>query len=131
MLKRLSHLRFAKINSIGISSVFQAGDTNEIDMNVKVFAVQRYIPLYEAKEGSFNRDEYQIFQQPAVKPLPETGIQSAFCHEVPSIRVRSVNIQGVSSSSVFHIGSASAVYGDARVKHIREIPFSNSQTSQS
>ncbi len=55
MLKRISRLRNAKINSVGIASVFQAGDTNEINMRIKVLADQRTIALYRDDEGSFNK----------------------------------------------------------------------------
>ncbi|MCY9374276.1 spore germination protein GerPE [Bacillus sp. T17B1] len=128
MFKRISRIRLLNINSLGIASVFQVGDTNEIDMSVKVFSVQRSLSTFYHNEGSFNRKEYQIFQQQAVKPLPETGVQSAFCHEVPVIHVRNIKIQGVSSSSVFHAGSASAIRGDARIKHIRQIQSPRSQS---
>ncbi|KXZ18840.1 spore gernimation protein GerPE [Bacillus nakamurai] len=131
MLKRISRLRLAKVNAIGIASVFQAGDTNEIDMKTKVFAVQRPIATYRDDEGNFHKKEYQVFQQPAVMPLPETGVQSAFCHEMPSIQVRSVKVQGLSTSSVFQAGSASVVLGDSRLKHIRQIESPNSQSSRS
>lgn len=128
MLKRISRIRLIKFNSLGISSVFQVGDTNEIDMKIKVFAVQRSLSTFYSDEGTFNRKEYQIFQQQAVTPIPETGVQSAFCHEVPVIYVRNIKIQGVSSSSVFHAGSASLVRGDARIKHIRQIQSPRSQS---
>ncbi|MCC9021350.1 spore germination protein GerPE [Bacillus nakamurai] len=131
MLKRISRLRVAKVNFIGIASVFQAGDTNEINMKTKVFAVQRPIATYRDDEGNFHKKEYQVFQQPAVMPLPETGVQSAFCHEMPSIQVRSVKVQGLSTSSVFQAGSASVVLGDSRLKHIRQIGPLNSQSYRS
>ncbi|QOQ56045.1 spore germination protein GerPE [Bacillus amyloliquefaciens] len=130
MLKRISRLRSAKVNSVGIGSVFQAGDTNEINMKVKILADQRSLAVYRDDEGSFNRKEYQIFRQPAVMPLPETGVQSAFCHENPSIRVRNVKVQGLSSASVLQIGSSSVVLGDSRLKHIRQIASPSSQSPQ-
>ncbi|MBY4603341.1 MULTISPECIES: spore germination protein GerPE [Bacillus] len=128
MFKRISRIRLIKFNSLGIASVFQVGDTNEIDMSVKVLAVQRSLAVFYSNEGSFNRKEYPIFQQQAVKPIPETGVHSAFCHEVPIIHVRSIKIQGVSSSSVFHAGASSLVRGDARIKHIRQIQSPRSQS---
>ncbi|MCY8532314.1 spore germination protein GerPE [Bacillus vallismortis] len=128
MLKRISRIRTIKFNSLGIASVFQVGDTNEIDMSIKVFAVQRSLPTFYNNEGSFSRKDYPIFQQQAVLPIPETRVQSAFCHEVPIIHVRNIKIQGVSSSSVFHAGAASLVRGDARLKHIRQIQSPRSQS---
>lgn len=61
MLKRISRLRNAKINSVGIASVFQAGDTNEINMRIKVLADQRTIALYRDDEGSFNKKNTRSF----------------------------------------------------------------------
>ncbi|OPG90177.1 spore gernimation protein GerPE, partial [Bacillus spizizenii] len=52
----------------------------------------------------------------------------AFCHEVPVIHFRSIKIQGVYSSSVFHVGAASLVRGDAIIKHIRQIQSPPSQS---
>nr|MDH3082689.1 spore germination protein GerPE [Bacillus subtilis] len=128
MLKRISRIRLVKCNSLGIASVFQVGDTNEIDMSVKVFAVQRSRSTFYNNEGSFNKKEYQIFQRQAVKPILETGVQSAFCHEMPAIYVHGIKIQGVSASSVLHAGSASLIRGDARIKHIRQIQSPRSQS---
>ncbi len=62
MLKRISRLRNAKINSVGIASVFQAGDTNEINMRIKVLADQRTIALYRDDEGSFNKKNTRSFR---------------------------------------------------------------------
>lgn len=78
MLKRISRIRLVKFNSLGIASVFQVGDTNEIDMSVKVFAVQRSLSTFYHNEGSFNKKEYQIFQQQAVKPLPKQVYKARF-----------------------------------------------------
>ncbi|QIW79313.1 spore germination protein GerPE [Bacillus tequilensis] len=128
MLKRIPRIRMIKFNSLGIASVFQAGDTNEIDMSIRVFAVQRSLATFYYNEGSFNRKEYPIFQQQVLRQLPETSVQSAFCHEMPAIFVRNVKIQGVSAASVFHAGSASVVRGDARIKHIRQIQSPRSQS---
>ena len=61
MLKRISRLRNAKINSVGIASVFQAGDTNEINMRVKVLVDQRSLAVYRDDEGSFNKKNTRSF----------------------------------------------------------------------
>ncbi|MEC0714399.1 spore germination protein GerPE, partial [Bacillus haynesii] len=91
-------------------------------LKTKVLAVQRYLSLFYGNEGSFKQDDFQLFRQPIPYPLPETGVCSAFFHEIPFIRVRAIKINGVSSSSVAQIGSTHRITADSRVKHIRKLP---------
>lgn len=119
---RTSKVKFMKVHSVGITSTLQIGDVEEIIPKVKILAVQRYLSLFFGNEGSFNQEDFPLFQQPITHLLPETGVSSAFFHEVPVIRVRAVKIAGVSSSSVFQVGSTRRMISEARVKHIRKLP---------
>ncbi|MEC0752403.1 spore germination protein GerPE [Bacillus haynesii] len=122
MILRTSKVKFLKVHSVGISSALQIGDAEEQFLKAKVLAVQRYLSLFYGNEGSFKQDDFQLFRQPIPHLLPETGVCSAFFHEIPFIRVRAIKINGVSSSSVAQIGSTRRINADSRVKHIRKLP---------
>lgn len=121
MIKRTSKVDRFKINSVGIDSIIQIGDSSEILPEVKVLAVQRQLSTFLGNEGSFKKEDYQTFLQTFPYLLPETSVQSAFFHEKPLIHVHSVNIQAVSSASIFQIGSTSLINAKSRIKHIRKL----------
>ncbi|MGQ9021501.1 spore germination protein GerPE [Bacillus sp. 18-5] len=128
MIKRTSQVSFTKVNSVGISSVVQIGDTQELCPKVKVLAVQRTISLFYGNEAeNLNAKEFEVYYEPIPLILPERSVRTAFYHEKPVIKVSSIHVEGVSSSSVFQIGSTCGVNGVARVKHIREL-FSNDES---
>ncbi|OLP63700.1 putative spore germination protein GerPE [Bacillus pumilus] len=122
MIKRTSRVKFTKVNSVGISSVVQIGDTQELCPQVKVLALQRTISLFYGYEGgNLDAKEFEVFYEPIPLMLPERSVRTAFYHEKPVINVSSIHIEGVSSSSIFQIGSTCGMNGVARVKHIREL----------
>ncbi|MFJ5963852.1 MULTISPECIES: spore germination protein GerPE [unclassified Bacillus (in: firmicutes)] len=126
MMKRTSQVKFSKVNSVGISSVVQIGDTQELCPKIKVLAVQRTISLFYSYEGNFNAKEFEVYYQSIPKMLPERSVRTAFYHEKPVIKVSSIHVEGVSSSSIYQIGSSCEINAVARVKHIREL-FSNDE----
>ncbi|MCM3026080.1 spore germination protein GerPE [Bacillus safensis] len=130
MIKRTSKVKFSKVNSVGISSVVQIGDTQELCPAVKVLAVQRTISLFYGYEaGNLDAKEFEVYVEPIPLMLPERSVRTAFYHEKPVIKVSSIHVEGVSSSSVYQIGSTCRMNGIARVKHIREL-FNNDESPQ-
>nr|WP_283775161.1 spore germination protein GerPE [Bacillus zhangzhouensis] len=122
MMKRTSQVKFTKVNSVGISSVVQLGDTQELCPKVKVLAVQRTISLFYGNEAeNLDAKEFEVYYEPIPLMLPERSVRTAFHHEKPVIKVSSIHVEGVSSSSVFQIGSTCRMNGVARVKHIRQL----------
>ncbi|MFS0655991.1 spore germination protein GerPE [Bacillus sp. 179-C3.3 HS] len=127
MRKRTSRVKFIKVNSVGLSSVVQMGDTQQLCPQVNVLAVQRTISLFYGNEGvNVNSKEFQVYAEPIPLMLPERSVRTAFHHENPVINVSSIHVEGVSSSSIFQIGSTCGMKAIARVKHIREL-FSNQE----
>ncbi|MGE6630913.1 spore germination protein GerPE [Bacillus sp. NPDC077027] len=121
MIKRTSQVKFAKVNSVGISSIVQIGDTQEMRPEVKVLAVQRTISLFYGYEGNFTAKENEVYFEPIPLMLPERSVRTAFFHETPVIKASSIHVEGVSSSSIMQIGSTCSFNATARVKHIREL----------
>ncbi|MFN2747046.1 MULTISPECIES: spore germination protein GerPE [Bacillus] len=118
---RTSKVKFLKAESVGITSTLKIGDVDELNLKTKILAVQRSLSLFFGYEGSFRQDDFQLYRQPIPHLLPETGVRTAFFHEVPAIRVRAVKIWGVSTSSVAQVGSTRRIMADSRVKHIRKL----------
>lgn len=81
---RTSKVKFMKVHSVGITSTPQIGDVEEIIPKVKILAVQRYLSLFFGNEGSFNQEDFPLFQRPIPHLLPETGVSSAFSMRFPS-----------------------------------------------
>lgn len=119
LLKRLSNIRLAQINSIDINSVVQIGDTINMEPKVKVLAIQREHELFYGREGSF--ENYQLFHETIPQPSLTEKIEIAFVNESPTIHVNHVKVLAASSSSVIQFGSANHIKGESRIKHIRQL----------
>ncbi|MGG3888266.1 spore germination protein GerPE [Metabacillus fastidiosus] len=117
--RRLSYVNFAYVNAVGISSVFQIGDSKNILLRSKVLAVQRQLEIFHTKEGSFSK--YSIFNKNLPQPVLNEQISIVFFNKKGKIQVNTVKIQGVSTSSTFHIGSTNDVVCEMRTKHIRQL----------
>ncbi|MBD1380620.1 spore germination protein GerPE [Metabacillus arenae] len=119
MLNRLSAVDQISVNSVGLSSIFQIGDSVRITPSLKVLAVQRESNLFFAREGNFKND--QAFFQELPIPLITENIQTGFFHDKPVIKVHSIKVMAVSSSSVFHVGSTDRIQTESRIRHIRQL----------
>ncbi|MCM3595325.1 spore germination protein GerPE [Metabacillus idriensis] len=119
MINRLSIVNKAYVDSIGLSSIFQIGDSVDIVPRVKVYAVQREAEIELGSEGDLK--QYNIYSELLPKPLITENIQTAFFHENPTIKVGAVKVTSISSSSVVHFGSSNTISAESRVKHIRQL----------
>lgn len=119
LLNRMTNVQAAYINSVGLSSVFQIGDSCTITPTVKALAVQREAEIFFAREGNLN--EYPIFSESIPQPTFTEVFQGATHNECPSIQVKGVHIAAISSSAVTHFGSTDEIRAEARVKHIRQL----------
>lgn len=117
--RRTSCVNFAYVNAVGISSIFQIGDSNNLNLRSKVFALQREEPTFYSNEG--NLSKYPIFKINLPQPILNEQMTTSFLHENCKINVNFIKIHGVSTSAVFHIGSTKDVVCEARIKHIRQI----------
>ncbi|MFS0864179.1 spore germination protein GerPE [Fredinandcohnia sp. 179-A 10B2 NHS] len=118
-MKRISVVDYIKINALLFSSIFEIGDTTRIAPVSKALAVQREVPIFFTNEGDLSN--YPIF----TKELPTVPINERISmesyHQNPVIKVNSIRILGVSSSSVVQIGSTEIIESQSRVKHIRQL----------
>ncbi|MBU7590980.1 spore germination protein GerPE [Metabacillus halosaccharovorans] len=119
MINRQSNVSSAYVNSVGLSSVFQIGDSFQIKPTTNVLAVQREEERFFDYEGDTSM--FQAFQEEIPQPIIYEEITTNFFHEKPMINVSFVNIAALSSSAVFHIGSTKDIIAEARVKHIRQL----------
>jgi spore germination protein PE len=118
-MKRITIIDDVKILSVTLSSIVQFGDNRTIEAESKALAVQREAEVFYGDEGNF--DAFAIFQQD-IEELPyECNVQMNIQNLNPVIHVGSVEILGISSSSVFQAGSNHEIDTDARVKHIRQL----------
>ncbi|RBP92266.1 spore germination protein PE [Cytobacillus firmus] len=126
MLQRTSSVDRINIDTLSFSSVFEIGDSCFIKGFSRAIAGQREVEYYNAKEGNFNI--YPVFREPIpLIPIEEDiTIQTAQLN--PIIRVQNIDIIGVSSSSVIHIGNSGNISMEARIKHIRQVYPKNSNS---
>lgn len=126
MLQRTSSVNRINIDTISFSSVFEIGDSCFIKGFSRAIAVQREVEYFNAKEGNFS--VYPVFREPIpIIPIEEDiSIQTAQLN--PIIKVHNIDIIGVSSSSVIHIGNSGDISMEARVKHIRQVYPKNSNS---
>jgi spore germination protein PE len=119
MYKRYSIVDSVEANIVSFASVFEIGDSNRILPRANVLAVQREKELFFGNEGNFA--QFSVFNEPIPLP-PITEKVTMLKNDLnPVIHVRNINILGVSTSSVFHIGSTCFISSEARIKHIRHL----------
>ncbi|MBG9589643.1 spore germination protein GerPE [Cytobacillus firmus] len=127
MLQRTSSVDKINIDTIAFSSVFEIGDSCFIKGFSRAIAAQREAEYFNAKEGNFS--VYPVFREPIPLIPIEENITMQTTQLNPIIRVQNIDIIGVSSSSVIHIGNSGNISMEARVKHIRQV-YPKNRTSQ-
>jgi len=119
MLQRTASVKNIEIDSLAIASVFQIGDSNLIQGFSRAIAVQREAELFFENEGNFA--DFPIFSEPIpLTPITE-NINMSRQNINPFIKVGNIDIIGVSSSSIVHLGNTNHVSLETRVKHIRQL----------
>ncbi|KKI93562.1 hypothetical protein WQ54_02835 [Bacillus sp. SA1-12] len=118
MISRFSSVNSAYVNTVGISSVFNIGDSMQITPSIKVLAIQREHEVYYDEEGNFS--EFPIFEEEIPQPVFYEQLTTNFFHKNPKINVNSITVTSISSSAIFQIGSTKDIVCDTRTKHIRQ-----------
>lgn len=108
-----------KINSVIFSSVLQIGDSQQIQAYSRALAVQREKEIFFDNEGNFA--SHPVFSEPIPFQSDIETVNSSTQNLNPFLKVRSIDILGVSSSSVVHLGNSCSISMEARVKHIRQL----------
>lgn len=119
MFQRTACVDTIKVDSVSFSSILQIGDSQQIQALSRAIAVQREAEIFFGNEGSFAA--YSIFSEQIPYLPADENISSSTQNLNPMLKVRNIEIMGVSSSSVVHLGNSSHISMEARVKHIRQL----------
>ena len=125
MLQRIASVDHIKIDSVIFSSVFQIGDSQEIQAFSRALAVQREAEVFFENEGNFT--VYPIFSEPIPFQETEESVIRSTQNLNPVLKVRNIDIIGVSSSAIVHLGNSKNISLESRVKHIRQLLPRNNQ----
>ncbi|MFS0824241.1 spore germination protein GerPE [Bacillus sp. 1P02SD] len=118
-MKRLSVVDYIRINAVLFSSIVEVGDTRRIAPFTQALAFQKEVPLFFSNEGSLSA--FPFFKRELPKVKIEDEITMNTFHQNPVIKVNTVRILGISSSSVLQIGSTVEIESKSKVKHIRKL----------
>jgi spore germination protein PE len=119
MFQRTAVVNDVNIHTVSISSVFQIGDSKLIQGYSRALAVQREAEIFYGNEGNFA--EFPIFSEPLLLPAISEEVHMSQQNLNPFIKIEKINIIGVSSSAIVHLGNTKHVSLEARVKHIRQL----------
>ncbi|MGD6875305.1 spore germination protein GerPE [Bacillus infantis] len=119
MLQRTSIVNKLNVDTVSFSSILQVGDSEYIQGFSRALAVQRQAEIFIANEGRYS--DYSIFTEPLPLPALEDPLQMYVHQGKPAIKVDSIDIIGISASSLVHIGNSGHVSMESRVKHIRQL----------
>ncbi len=119
MFRRLSTVNNIYVNSVGLGSVVQIGDSTQLRPFSRALAVQRETQIFYGVEG--NLDEYPVFTKPLVQPRFYETLNMVEHNLRPAIKVNNIKVTAVSASGIIHIGSTENISSESRVKHIRQI----------
>ncbi|RXI98208.1 spore germination protein GerPE [Anaerobacillus alkaliphilus] len=118
-MHRTSVVSSTLLRNLGLSSVFQIGDSVQITPQNWALAVQRQVEFFYGKEGNF--EAYRIFTITLPHlPVTEQVLINRF-NQSSFIKAKHIQITSVSGSSVYHIGSTQNIQAESRIKHIRQI----------
>jgi spore germination protein PE len=119
MLQRTSCVDTINIKTASFASTVQLGDSCIINGLSRALAVQRETELFYGNEG--NLSPYRVYSE----PIPFLPITESFTYSRqnpnPLIKVNRIDIIGISSSSLLHVGNSLHVSMEARIKHIRQL----------
>lgn len=120
MLKRTSCVDWFQLNSAGLSSVIEIGDSSVIQSFSRALALQREQELFLGQEGEFS--DFSIFSSSSAfisdASFPYIHIDNL---QSPNINVKNLKVIALSSAAVVHIGSSKSIQMETRIKHIRQL----------
>ncbi|MBB2479734.1 spore germination protein GerPE [Bacillus sp. APMAM] len=116
---RSSVVQECKINDVVFSSNVHVGDTTHIKANSRAFAVQREEELFFGFEAPF--EDFPIFSELIPIPPITENIQFHRYNIDPVIKVDRVRIIGISTASLFQIGTIGDAFLEARTHHVRQL----------
>jgi spore germination protein PE len=108
-----------KVRSLSLSSVVHVGEIGGMYPDSRVLAIQREQSAFLGNEG--NLEQFPIFRQSFARIQSTERVELDLHNRIPVIRVRKVDIYGISVSSVLQIGNVGVVDSTNRTKHIRQL----------
>jgi spore germination protein PE len=108
-----------QVRSLLLSSVVHVGEIGGMFPDSRIFAVQREQPVFLGNEG--NLEQFPIFRQSFARIQSTERVELDIHNRIPAIRVRKVDIYGISASSVLQIGNVGVIDATNRTKHIRQL----------
>lgn len=116
---RISKVDDINIHALSFSSHITIGDSAYINAKSRALAVKREYPLFYGNEGNFLA--FNIFTRPIPLPVITENVRMTSENPNNDIVVNCVKINGISSSSVFQVGSNKQIQAVSRIKHIRQL----------
>ncbi|KGX92786.1 hypothetical protein N781_15055 [Pontibacillus halophilus JSM 076056 = DSM 19796] len=117
MEKRLSEVNTVKLSSLIDGSIFEIGDAHELMPKSRVLAIQKEGGVKYSEPYQF--ESYPVFTEPLPRPTRRLQLEQYHIHHNPIIQVCDIAIKGVSTSSIFQIGSVDDIEAETRVKNTR------------
>lgn len=117
MDKRTSRVAAVKLNSLVDGSIFEIGDGEEFTPYGRALAVQKEGGGFSTSDFPFS--DFPIFYEDLPYFDKQIVIDQDHIACSPYIDVQSVDIQAISSASLFQIGNLDYIHAESRIKHIR------------
>lgn len=117
-MKRMSVVQHIAVNEVTLASTLLIGDVVDVKPLTLALAVHRQVSDYVGTEGSFRK--YPVFTSPIPQPVVYENVSMTVRNSNPFIRVRSVDVISVSSSSLLQVGSNCRMDLESRGKDIRQ-----------
>ncbi|QHE51384.1 spore germination protein GerPE [Pontibacillus sp. HMF3514] len=117
MNKRISRVGDIRVISLIYSSIIEIGDAVEATPNSRALAVQKEGAIFTDRDFPFN--EFPVFTEPYPYFSKKITIDQERVPCNPYIDVKSVHIEGISSSSILQVGNLEYLDAESRVKHFR------------
>jgi len=108
-----------RIITIEDGSILQVGDTVQTVPVSNVLAVQRELPRYAGNEGALSA--FPVFAQEIPAVIVKEAVSLSIRNDDPYIRVPFIEITGVSTSGIVHLGNTGTIAAQVRTKHIRQM----------
>lgn len=122
MLGRLSKVDHINVTIMSYSSILQIGDSQIVNGFSRAPAVQREAEIFYGNEG--NLPDFRAIVKPIPLPPITEDITYRFHHFNPVIKVKGLDVIGVTNSSILHVGNSKDISLEARIMHIRQLlPF--------
>ncbi|WP_342772314.1 spore germination protein GerPE [Bacillus yapensis] len=117
--KRTSSVDRINVTSVTTASTLEIGDSSQIQAFSRALAVQREHEIFYDHEMDFS--QFDTFNEPLTLDPIIDEIAFETIALKPIIKVKHIEIIGISTSSLLHIGNSRNISMESRIKHIRHL----------